>query len=99
MPIDEELSHGNNQTVDDHPPTSPPVRRSTCETRTPSYLQDYHCKLVTCNLSSPESSSSPVSTSYPLHQYLSYDKFSLSHRSFQASISYLRTKEFQTSNA
>ncbi|KAL9413753.1 hypothetical protein AB3S75_027454 [Citrus x aurantiifolia] len=76
----------NNQPVDD-PPTM--IRRSTRDTHPPSYLNDYHCKLALCDLSSPTSSSCLVSKSlhYPIHHYLSYDKFSPSYRSFLASIS------------
>lgn len=41
----------------------PTIRRSTCETRPPSHLSEYHCKMATCALSSPEFSSCQVSTS------------------------------------
>ncbi|XP_022143573.1 uncharacterized protein LOC111013441 [Momordica charantia] len=48
-------------------------RRSTRPSKMPSYLQDFHCSLLTNSLPSP------ASTRHPLQQYLSYSRLSSAH--------------------
>ncbi|KAL5577040.1 hypothetical protein UlMin_018739 [Ulmus minor] len=57
-------------------PVVVPSRKSTRSIKPPSYLQDYHCSLVS-------DKPLPVSTSsYPLSTVLSYNSLSASHRAF-----------------
>ncbi|BBN68917.1 wall-associated kinase 2 [Prunus dulcis] len=50
----------------------------------PGYLSDYHCYQSQVDL--PSSTPVQHGTRYPLSHYLSYDKFSIKHQSFLASI-------------
>ncbi|KAL5565662.1 hypothetical protein UlMin_028826 [Ulmus minor] len=68
--------------VDTHAvPVIVPSRKSTRSIKPPSYLQDYHCNLVS-------DKPLPVSTSsYPLSTVLSYNSLSASHRAFVLAVS------------
>lgn len=61
------------------PPTVLPIRRSNKSKQAPSYLRDYHCKLVS-QMPSPQSDSmvkrSESDILYPLSACLSYDLLS-----------------------
>ena len=56
-----------------------PVRRSSRPTHKPSYQASYHCNQV--QVPSPATSST-TGTPYPFSSFLSYEKFSPSHRHF-----------------
>ena len=61
-----------------------PLRQSTRAHKRPSYLQDYHCNMVT---SSPIASILQSGTSHPLSSHLSYQFLSSSYKTFCCSIS------------
>ena len=58
----------------------PHLRRSTRVPKTPSYLQDFHCNLLT------NSPVPPTNSIYPITSFLSYSSFSPSHASFLCNI-------------
>uniref|UniRef100_A0A2N9EJA7 Reverse transcriptase Ty1/copia-type domain-containing protein n=1 Tax=Fagus sylvatica TaxID=28930 RepID=A0A2N9EJA7_FAGSY len=67
-----------------------PLRRSTRPSKTPSYLQDYHCQMALTDTAFPATSSSNAGPSMPsssgkphaLSSSLSYSHLSPSHKSF-----------------
>ena len=61
-----------------------PLRQSIRAHKRPSYLQDYHCNMVT---SSPIASILQSGTSHPLSSHLSYQFLSSSYKTFCCSIS------------
>ena len=60
---------------------APSVRRSTHVAQPPTYLQDYHCHLLT------QTSTPYTTSSYPLAHYVSYFDLSPSHRHFLLNVS------------
>ena len=67
--------------------SSPILRRSDRIKHKPSYLQDYHCKLVfSC---SPQLAANVDNSgkTYPLSSFISYDNLSSNHKHFCLSIS------------
>ncbi|XP_057734746.1 uncharacterized protein LOC130950242 [Arachis stenosperma] len=66
-----------------HDPKPVVQRRSTRIRSRPSYLQDYQCLNITFNLGH----STQSQCKYPLSNFLSYDKFSPSHRAFSIALS------------
>lgn len=67
-------------------PQNIPVRQSTRNRIAPSYLQEYHCSLVS-STANDSAHTSPNSIRYPLHNFLSYDKLSANHKHFSLNIS------------
>jgi hypothetical protein len=64
------------------------IRKSTKIKTKPSYLHDYHCKLVLSSPSQSTAMSTDSSNSYPLSSFVSYDNLSHSHNHF-----YLNTSQ------
>lgn len=62
---------------------NPPLRRSLRTSKHPSYLQDFHCTLTPTSPALSHNSSS----SYPLKDYLAYNKISPSHNTLLFNIS------------
>ena len=90
-PIDQPTNEpSQNQQHDQNPSqtSNPIVRRSTRVTKQPSYLQAYHCSLLTSQTSHQDS------TKYPLNQYLSYQALSLSFKHSVLQMSTLREPTF-----
>ncbi|KAH9750713.1 retrovirus-related pol polyprotein from transposon RE2 [Citrus sinensis] len=67
------------------------LRRSTRTHQPPSYLQDYHCSLVTHSNLLPHRPfpiiSKSKTISYPLHNFISYNTLSSKHFAFTVAIS------------
>lgn len=72
------------------PPNPTNIRKSARTSKPPSYLQDFHCSLISDN-SNPFPPYNIGTTPYPLSNYLSYDKLSHHQRLFNLNIS--TTKE------
>ncbi|XP_004516485.1 uncharacterized protein [Cicer arietinum] len=65
-----------------------PTRKSTRQVKPPSYLKDFHCKLLAGkNLNPHVSHLHSSGILYPLSQFISYDNLSSSHRSFILNVS------------
>lgn len=67
------------------------LRRSNMTHQPPSYLQDYHCSLVTHSNLLPHRPfpiiSKSKTISYPLHNFISYNTLSSKHFAFTVAIS------------
>jgi hypothetical protein len=64
------------------------LRRSDRIKHKPSYLQDYHCKLVfSCSPQSAANVDNSGKKTYPLSSFISYDNLSSNHKHFCLSIS------------
>ncbi|WVZ24859.1 hypothetical protein V8G54_003403 [Vigna mungo] len=68
----------SSQHVSVEPDTATPQRKSIRPTHKPSYLQDYHCNM----LSTSSATQSSTCTLYPISSYLSYDALSSLHKSY-----------------
>ena len=73
----------SSQPVSVEPATATPQRKSTRPTHKPSYLQDYHCNM----LSTSSATQSSTGTLYPISSYLSYDALSSLHKSYVLNLS------------
>ncbi|XP_073219786.1 uncharacterized protein [Cicer arietinum] len=72
-------------------PSMIPTRKSGRTINPPSYLQDYHCELLTGTTPKFVGSSMQQSgTIYPISNYVSYDNLSSPHRIFSLTISTIK---------
>jgi hypothetical protein len=91
--VEPHIAHSDSSTETPSPiaspiaPSSPtlysPVRKSFRLVKPPSYLQDYHCNLISSSSSSPSPSSDVI---HPIQNTLSYSHLSDSHKAFTLAI-------------
>ena len=77
-------SHTDSSIAKSSPQPSTLVKKSSRIVKPPSYLQDYHCSLVSSN---PNSSPLSVTATYPIEHAISYSHLSNSHKAFTLAIS------------
>jgi hypothetical protein len=93
--LDDSLgSTSSSEPMNSNQPPTPTLRRSTRIKTKPSYLQDFHCQLVSS--SSPQSSAMSTNSgnTYPLSSFVSYDNLSPSYKHFCLSISSIIEPKF-----
>ena len=93
--LDDSLgSTSSYEPINSNQPPAPTLRRSTRVKTKPSYLQDFHCQLVSS--SSPQSSAMSTNSgnTYPLSSFVSYDNMSPSYKHFCLSISSIIEPKF-----
>jgi hypothetical protein len=93
--LDDSLgSTSSSEPMNSNQPPAPTLRRSTRVKTKPSYLQDFHCQLVSS--SSPQSSAMSTNSgnTYPLSSFVSYDNLSPSYKHFCLSISSIIEPKF-----
>lgn len=87
LPHDEQNTHAQvNQFVDQAPGNNNDTRKSQRQKSKPKHLQEFETDLPPSIDHSPPRTNSAASSVYPLSNFVSYDNFSTTHKTFLAAI-------------